>query len=403
MESGGFSTSRLMRVRDVLSRHVASGALPGYVALVVRRGASRLFTEGSISFHDRTPMGRDTIFRITSMTKPIATVAALSLVEECRLRLDDPVDEYLPELAERQVLTRIDGPLDETEAAQRSITLRDLLTSRMGLGIVMAPPGTYPIQNAIDELGIIGFGPPDPTADLGPDEWMRRLGMLPLMHQPGEGWMYNTSFYVLGVLLARVTGKPVDAVLRERVLDPLDMRDTGFVVPAARLERLASCYLFNSDSESLELHDGQNGSAWSRPPTFLDASAGLVSTVDDYSHFAQMLLDCGTYEGKRILSRPAVEIMTANHLMPEQRAASAFINMLLDSRGWGFGVAVTTMRDDIGPSPGSYGWSGGFGTTWNNDPQEGLVTILMTQRMFDSESMLIHQDFQMLVYQALDD
>jgi CubicO group peptidase (beta-lactamase class C family) len=168
---------------------------------------------------------RDTIFRIASMTKPITASAAMILIEECKLRLDEPVDRLLPELADRRVLKRLDGPLDDTEPAKRPITLRDLLTFCMGFSIVMAPPGAYPIQTAVNDL-LLGQGMPQPSLQPGPDEWIRRFGTLPLMHQPGEKWMYHTGSDVLGVLIARASGQPFDAFLQERVFKPLGMKDS---------------------------------------------------------------------------------------------------------------------------------------------------------------------------------
>jgi len=193
------------RVRAVLERHVAAGAAPGAVALVGRGWEAEVVVVGNRAKESPGPMRRDGIFRIASMTKPILAAAALQLVEEGRLRLDEPVDRFLPELADRRVLKQIGSELHETVPARRPITLEDLLTFRCGLGIVLAPPGTHPIQQRISELGLVGFGPPDPASPLGPDEWLAKLGTLPLMAQPGEQWMYNTGSYVLGVLLARAS------------------------------------------------------------------------------------------------------------------------------------------------------------------------------------------------------
>src|SRR5216117_605620 len=190
----------------------------------------------------------------SSMTKPVTAVAAMILVEECKLRLDEPVDRLLPELANRQVLKRLDGPLDDTVPATRPITVRDLLTFRAGYGIVMAPPGTYPIQTAMSER-LLGQGPPKPQTPPAPDEWIRRLGTLPLMHQPGEQWMYHTASDVLGVLIARASGQPLETFLRERLFEPLGMKDAGFSVPAARLDRLATSYQVDPKTGALELYE----------------------------------------------------------------------------------------------------------------------------------------------------
>src|SRR5438128_845933 len=225
MNSGGLSKTRLGRLHDVMAGYVERGEVPGLVALVSRRGEVHVEALGMKALGGGDPVGRDTIFRISSMTKPVTAVATMILVEECRLRLDDPVDRLLPELADRRVLTRLDAPLDDTEPARRPITVRDLLTFTMGFGLAFAPPGTMPIADALVGLRL-GQGPPMPSVFPDPDEWLRRLGTLPLMHQPGERWRYNTGSDVLGVLIARAAGQPFDTFVRERIFEPLDMRDT---------------------------------------------------------------------------------------------------------------------------------------------------------------------------------
>src|SRR6266566_2881128 len=220
MSASGLSTARLGRLRGALSRHVESGDMPGLVALVARRGEVHVEAIGTTEAGGSEPVRRDTIFRIASVTKQVAAVAAMTLIEECRLRLDDPVDGLLPELADRQVLARIDAPLGDTVPAQRPITVRDLLTFLMGIGAIMAPPGQYPIQRALDEAGLEP-GPGGPQVE--PDEWMKRLGSLPLAYQPGDKWLYHTGSDVLGVLMARATGQSLAEVLAERVLRPLGM------------------------------------------------------------------------------------------------------------------------------------------------------------------------------------
>src|SRR5674536_180518 len=191
MIAGGLSEARLGRMHDVVAGHVEGGHAPGLVTLVSRRGEVHVDAIGTTAVGGNEPMRRDTIFRISSMTKPVTAAAAMILVEECKLRLDEPVDRLLPELADRKVLKRLDGPLHDTVPAIRPITVRDLFAFTMGFGIVMAPPDTYPIQKAMSDLSL-GQGPPSPSAPPAPDEWIRRLGTLPLMHQPGERWMYNT-------------------------------------------------------------------------------------------------------------------------------------------------------------------------------------------------------------------
>ncbi len=402
MSGATWSRARLTRMHDVMAGHVERGHIPGIVTLLSRRGETHVDAIGVKTLGDRGPMQRDTIFRITSMTKPITAVAAMILVEECTLRLDEPVDRLLPELADRRVLRALEGPLDDTAPANRPITLRDLLTFRMGLGMILAPPGTYPIQRAVDELGIVGFGPPDPATPHAPDEWMRRLATLPLMHQPGEKWMYNTGSYVLGVLIERASGQSLSAFLRERVFEPLGMKDTAFSVPAAKLDRLASSY-WPGTTGVLELHDGVADSRWRHPPVFPDAGAGLVSTADDYLAFGLMMLNQGKHGRERLLSRLSVETMTTDQLTPAQKAASGSSLEFLDGRGWGFGVSVVTRRDDPSAVPGRYGWDGGYGTSWSSDPREELVAIMMTQRAGIPGAAGAYVDFWTSVYQAIED
>src|SRR6266511_3600017 len=206
MNTGGLSTARLGRMHGVMAGHVERGDVPGIVTLVSRRGEVHVDAIGMKAVGGSDPMRRDTIFRIASMTKPVTAAAAMILIEECKLRLDEPVDRLLPELAERKVLKRIDGPLDDTVPAHRPITVRDLLTFRMGFGLILGPQDKYLILKAASEQGIM-VGPPKPPTPHAPDEWMRRFGTLPLMYQPGEKWMYNTGSDVLGVLVARAAGQ----------------------------------------------------------------------------------------------------------------------------------------------------------------------------------------------------
>jgi len=403
MSTAGLSRARLNRMHEVMAGYVERGDVPGLVTLVSRRGEVHVDVIGTQAIGNSPPMRRDTIFRISSMTKPITAAATMILVEECKLRLDEPVDALLPELAERQVLKRLDGPLDETVPAKRPITVRDLLTFRMGFGQMMAPPDAYPILSAANAQQI-GMGPPSPSTMPAPAEWMRRLGRLPLMHQPGEQWMYNTGSDVLGVLIARASGQPFETFLRERLFEPLGMKDTSFSVPEASLDRLATSYWTDPTRGKLTVYDGAVGGQWSRPPAFPSGAGGLVSTIDDYLAFGQMMLSLGKHGGERILSRLSVETMTTDQLTPEQKAVSGLVPGFFDSHGWGFGVSVITRRDDIAAVPGRYGWDGGLGTSWYSDPREDMVTILMTQCAWTSPSPPnVCLDFWTSAYQAIDD
>ena len=398
MSDGVFSGARLDRMRGVMAGHVERGLAPGIVTLVSRRGETRVDAVGAKAVGGDDPMRRDTIFRIASMTKPVVAVAAMILVEECRLRLDDPVDPLLPELADREVLKRPDWPVDETVPANRPITLRDLLTLRLGIGAVLAPPGSHPIQVAMEEAEL---APGADSPSLPPDEWMRRLGGLPLIHQPGERWMYETGSDVLGVLISRATGGSLEAFFRERIFEPLGMDDTEFHVPPAKVDRLASLYGANPETGALELHDDAGDSKWSRPPAFESGGGGLVSTVDDYLAFCRMMLNGGKHGGERILSRPSVELMTTDHLTPGQRQGAEML--LGENGGWGFGMSVVTGRDDLAATPGRFGWDGGYGTSGYSDPGEDMIGILMTQRLAGPDSPRIDLDFWTSAYAAIDD
>ncbi|MEA2628431.1 MAG: hypothetical protein QOJ10_891 [Chloroflexota bacterium] len=367
-------------MHEVLADHVERAGVPGLVALVKRRDALHVEVIGSMSIGG-PPIQRDTIFRISSMTKPITAAATMILVEECRLRLDDPVDGLLPELAHRQVLKRVDGPVDETEPAHRPITVRDLLTFRMGFGYLFAVE-EYPIHRAAAEAGLAP-GPPRPSADPAADELMRRLGTLPLIYQPGTSWLYNTSAEVLSVLVARTSGQPFDVFLEERLFEPLGMKDTGFSVPAAKLDRLATSYMVDPQTRALAVYDPVDGGDWSRPPLFPNGAGGLVSTADDYLSFARMLMDGGRHGNVRILSRPSIELMTTDQLTPEQKARSGFGPESFADHGWGFCLQIATRRTQLA-SVGTYGWSGGMGTLWESDPHQEMITILMTQRGWES-------------------
>ena len=398
MKNGGLSETRLGLMHDVMAGHVERGEVPGLVTLVARRGEVHVDAVGVKAVGGDDPMRRDTIFRIASMTKPVAAVAAMILVEECRLRLDEPVDPLLPEMADRWVLRTIDSRLDDTVPANRPITLRDLLTLRLGIGAVLAPPGAYPIQEAMEEAELAP-GPDSPH--LPPDEYMKRLGALPLVHQPGDRWMYETGSDVLGVLISRAANQPLATFLRERIFDPLGMNDTGFHVPREDLHRLADCYAYNPRTGTLELHDDAVSGLWSRPPDFESGGGGLVSTVDDYLAFCRMMLEGGEHGGGRILSRPSVTLMTTDHLTPGQRAgADMFFG---DGGSWGFQMAVTTTRDNLWATPGRFGWDGGYGTSGYSDPGEDMVGILMTQRLAGPDSPGIDTDFWTLAYGAIED
>ena len=400
--TGRFSPARLARMHDTLRRHVGSGRLPGLVALISRRGAEHVDAIGTLAFDRTAPMRRDTIFRLASVTKPITAVAAMILVEECKLRLDDPVHDFLPELANRKVLRTIDSELDDTVPAKRAITVRDLLTFRSGYGEVAFLSPTCPLQRALIEARLPLSAWMFPGT---PDEFMQCLGRLPLAHQPGERWLYHMSAEILGVLIARVAGLPLSAFMRQRIFEPLGMKDTGFTVPEADLDRVATCYKTDFSTGDITVLEEACRDVLAGPCVF-ESGAGdqFVSTGDDLLAFGRMMLNCGAYGRERILSRLSVELMTTDQLTPEQKATSPFFENFWDSRGWGLGLSIVTRRDDVPGVPGRYGWDGAFSTSLYVDPREDMVGVLMAQcRPGALRLPPVVLDFWTSAYQAIDD
>ncbi len=392
----GFARAGLARFDDLLRDHAARREVAGAVGLIARGDTVRVATAGVQDLASVAPMRRDTIFRIASMTKPMVAAAAMMLVEEGRIALDDPVEHWLPELANRRVLRAIDRPLDDTVPATRPITLRHLMSFTFGLGAVMAPPGTYPIQAAMRELGA---APGPEQVAVAPDDYMRRIGTLPLVHQPGEKWMYHTGADVLAVLIVRIAGRPLDEFMHARIFAPLGMRDTGFHVPAAEIDRLATCYA-RDDAGALQVWDPSRGGQYARPPVFPSL---LAATADDLLAFSRMLLCNGAHAGGQLLAPQSVALMMTDQLTAEQKAASPFFPGFWDTRGWGFGGAVVTRRDPTGAHPGSYGWAGGFGTNFIADPAAGLVAILLIQRLMRGPGdTALHDAFLTRAYQAIE-
>lgn len=371
------SQAGLDRLHEAMAARVAKGEFPGMVTLVARDEDVYVDTIGVTTFGSNDPMRRDAIFRITSMTKPIVALGTMILVEQGRLALDEPVERLLPELADRKVLRRIDGPLDDTVPARRPITVDDLLTFRMGHGLIFEPTfdPPYPIVKAAKDLDLV-MGPPDPRTPLDPNEWLRRFATLPLMYQPGERWQYNTGSLVLGVLVARASGQPLADFLRASLFDPLGMTQTAFMVSPEQAKRMPSLYQSNFQTAKLEVQTISGPSVWTSPPAFPSGAAGLVATIDDYLAFARLLINEGVHKGRRLLSQRSVRLMTTNHLTTEQMAGGGPV---LGGQGWGYGMAVVTAPDEVSAAPGRYGWNGGYGTCWSNDPSQRLVAIAMTQ------------------------
>ena len=388
----GFNQTAMQRTKAMLDGHVARGSAPGLVALLARGDETEVIIAGRMSLDAPQPMRRDAIFRLASMTKPVTAIAALMLIEEGRLRLDEPVQRLLPELADKRVLRTLSSPVDDTVPAARPITVEDVLTFRLGWGVLFDPD--LPIQKLVD--GVPGFGMPDPTSPLTPDAYMRRLHDLPLMAQPGERWLYTAGSNVLGVLVARAAGKPLDVVFQERILGPLGMADTAFWIPQGKIGRTVTGYF--PQEGKLALFDKPDG-RYVKPPAFPAGDSGLVSTADDFAAFARFLTTGLAPDGRRLISQASLKAMQTNHLTPAQMHDGAEI--LGPGRGWGYGVGVVAEANVDGVAPGAYGWNGGFGTSWFNDPAQGLTAILLTQRVFDNpDPPQVHKDFWRAAYQV---
>jgi CubicO group peptidase (beta-lactamase class C family) len=367
----------LDRLHTAMAARVERRELPGIVVLVAQGDHIHLDCIGATRFDAAEQMRRETPFRITSMTKPVLAAATMMLVEDGQLDLDEPVDKWLPELANRRVLRHVDGPLDDTEPAKRPITLDDLLTFRLGFGMLVEPTfdPPVPIVQAGNALELV-LSAPEPRTPHAPDAWMARFGSLPLMYQPGERWLYNVGSLLLGVLVARVAHQSLGDFFQARIFDPLHMLHTGFCLPAEVTRQLPAPYMTDPDTGQLAMQSVSSPEEWSRPPVFPSGAAGLVSTADDFLAFARLLLSRGVHNGTRLLSEASVESMTTNHLTPEQIASAGPI---LGGRGWGYGVGVVLEPDAAWPVPGRYGWPGGYGTIWFNDPHRDIVAIAMSQ------------------------
>ncbi|MCF6508989.1 beta-lactamase family protein [Blastococcus sp. MG754426] len=368
------NSARAERIEAAVAGAVAAGEVPGAAWWVGRHGEP--VTTGAAGAHapgTGHAVSQDTVFRIASTTKPVVAAAAMSLLDEGVLALEAAVDGFLPELAGRRVLADPADPDAGTVRAVRPITVRDVLTLRLGLGLDFTAPWPSPTLAALAAAGL-PLGPPAPQAAPGPDEWMRRLGSVPLAHQPGTRWLYHLGASVLGVLVSRAAGRPLPEVLDERVLRPSGMRSTGFGVPAAVRDRLGPHWAPPGPDGGREVYDPADGQ-WSSAPAFPDGGDGLVSTVGDLAAFARVLESQGCApDGTRVLSGAAVRAMTTEQVGPVDD----------EGGGWGLGIGVRRTDEPGGRHAGSYGWDGGLGSTWWTDPVTGTTAVLLTNQMWAS-------------------
>jgi CubicO group peptidase (beta-lactamase class C family) len=361
-------------LHDILQKHVSNGSLPGAVGLVSRGGRTDVAAPGSMAV-DGAPMARDSIFRMASVTKPITAAAVMMLVEDGKVALDAPADQWLPELAEPAVVRSPGSAVDDVVPAVRPITVFDLLTSTAGYGF--ASDFSLP---AVQQLFQVQKDGREVQSFPAPDVWMAGLARIPLLYQPGEAWLYDTCSTVQGVLIARVSGQSLPEFMAERIFSPLGMVDTGFEVPAGKRDRFTSYYR-TSAAGGLELADGPDGQ-WSTLPAFPLGNGGLAGTAGDWSAFGHMLLAEGaTPSGRRVLSADSVRLMTSDHTTPAHREIG---KLFLEGQGWGFGGSVDIAAIDPWNVPGRYGWVGGTGTSAHITASAGTVAILFAQVAADS-------------------
>ncbi len=379
-------------IAAMLGRYVDADEIAGAATLVWKGG--KVVQTCATGWRDRESLdllGRDAIFRIASMTKPVTSVAALMLVDEGRIALTDPISRWAPEFADMRVLRSPTGPLDEADPAVREITFNDLLTHRSGLTYGSFHAG--PIQPAYDAA--LGG---DIDSHVAPDDWITALAGLPLIDQPGTGFHYGNSTDLLGFLIARIEGEPLGAVLQRRIFGPLGMTDTGFTVPADKAHRKAQLYGFDAAGEMIPRPTGASGAGAVLPErptdmTYVSGSGGLWSTLDDYLAFARLFLGDGAVDGVRLLRPETLKAMMTNQLTEDQRARGETLGMpIFTAHGFGYGLAVVMDPDTAAVTRckgglGTVGWPGAYGGWWQADPTTGTVMIFLVHNVMELEQM----------------
>lgn len=399
MNPAGLCAPRLAALSCAMQGYVERGEVAGVVSMVWRRGEIGYFE--ALGWRDeaaQTPMERDTLFRIASMTKPVTSAAILMLIEEDRLALDSPIAQWLPELSSPRVLRDPGGPLDATDPVRTPLTVLDLLTHRAGFAYHFTATGPLAQAYATAFNGVDGHG--DVNA------WLERIAQLPLMFQPGSRWHYGIATDVLGALIARVSGMPLGEFFRTRIFEPLGMRDTAFWVPEPQLARLATAYGVDPETRRRVVEDHASASRWANPARFQSGGGGLVSTAQDYLQFAQLLLRRGRVDDVRLLSHRSVDLMRSNFLTRDQRRLPAFGHVMWAGQGFGLGLSIVDDPAQQLPqgyrSTGSFSWPGAFGTSWFADPVEDMIGIMLIQRR-SIEPFPMAVDFERRVYDAIDD
>ncbi len=397
-ESVGLSSIRLNRIPEHLKGYVDDGRIPGYLVLVARRGQPAYLNRyGLRDVEAHTPVEEDTIFRIYSMTKPITSVALMTLYERGLFQLDTPVSAFIPEFKHLEVFESGDAQQYHTTPAEREITIRDLLTHTAGFTYGFM--NVHPVDALYRAQGVEGLSSKGSLHDM-----VQKLSTLPLLFSPGTRWSYSVATDVLGYLVELLSGQSLAAYFSEHIWEPLGMRDTAFAVADEDVPRLAANYEYQKGS--FRLIDSPTKSRYRGQPTFLSGGGGLVSTASDYLKFLLMLRNRGVLKGERLLGRKTVELMTVNQLPGNadlsRMGQKVFSEMPFDGIGFGLGFSVTLdpVKAQILGSSGEYSWGGAASTTFWVDPVEDLIVIFLTQLM-PSSSYPIRRELRVLTYQAV--
>ena len=395
-EQAGMSRERLARIQPAIQGQMDAGRLSGAVAMIARRGKVVYFEAfGSADKEAGKPMAKDTIFRIYSMSKAVTATAVMTLYEEGKFSLNDPISRYLPEFAQMKVAIEKTDPLTGkktayTVPAEHPITIRDLLRHTTGLSY--SGPVDENGEMVFRKIGINGAA----REGLTLAEMSKRIASAPLMDQPGTIFRYGVNMDVLGRLVEVVSGKPLDEYYAERIFRPLGMVDTGFYVPEEKWNRLAAMYDFKPEGAIPRTQGDEQTEGYKKKPTVFMGGAGLVSTATDYMRFVQMLLNRGELEGVRILAPKTVDLMSTDHLNGLPRAG-----LLPEGYGMGLTLAVNLGPGKTGAigSEGEYNWAGAAGTAFWIDPKEQMTGVFMIQRMGDDQGLA--RRFKQLSYQAI--
>jgi CubicO group peptidase (beta-lactamase class C family) len=399
-EEVGLSSSRLENVTRLVQGYVDDGKIPGATTMIARRGKVVHFqTYGSMDEEAGKEMAPDTIHRIYSMTKPIASVGLMTLYEEGRFQLDDPASRFIPEFKDLKVFAGGTADAPELREPEREMTVRDLLMHTSGLpGMGPTPPGEL-----FRRAGVRGDEAPTLKS------MIERISRVPLQFDPGSRWNYGISTDVVGYLCEVISGTTFDRFLKERIFEPLDMSDTGFSVPESGVDRFAACYRRGGPNEaSYVLQDAPATSNYSRPRTYFSGAGGLVSTASDYMRFSKMLTNGGELDGVRVLGPRTIQYMAMNHL-PGNRDLAAmgqarFTETTMEGIGFGLGFAVLldpTVAQVIG-TPGEYYWGGMASTAFFISPREDLIMIFLTQ-LIPSGSYPFRRELRATIYPAIID